>query len=306
MTHEFEQGSGASHVEQHAPRPERSAVARPTSSDATPAPRQSGLVTRTISGAIFAVVFIACLLLGRYTTALLVAALSSISCFEFFQMMRKDGKVPNAAIGIAAATLFPIAALGEGVYMTAVIFILILVAGIWYMYTPRTRIADVAVTIMGPLYTGFMLSAIVLLRGELPGFAGALISVGACASLWVSDSFAYLVGRTFGRHKMAPKISPKKSWEGFAGGLLGGVLIWLILWATGLYRLELPYAVFCGVVVTVLGVFGDLIESRIKRGVGVKDSGNLIPGHGGMLDRCDSLIFGCITAQLLLVIGGVL
>lgn len=103
-----------------------------------------------------------------------------------------------------------------------------------------------------------------------------------------------------------PRSLPKKSWEGFVGGILGSVLIWLILWATHFYKLSLPYALLCGVVVSVLGVIGDLIESRIKRGVGVKDSGNLIPGHGGMLDRSDSLIFGCITAQLLLMIGGVL
>ena len=138
------------------------------------------------------------------------------------------------------------------------------------------------------------------------GFAGALLSVGVCASLWVSDSFAYIVGSRIGKHKMVPKISPKKSWEGFVGGILGSVLIWLILWATHFYKLSLPYALLCGVVVSILGVIGDLIESRIKRGVGVKDSGNLIPGHGGMLDRSDSLIFGCITAQLLLMVGGVL
>lgn len=161
------------------------------------------------------------------------------------------------------------------------------------------------VTLMGPIYTGFMLSAIVLLRDAVPGFAGALLSVGVCASLWVSDSFAYIVGSRIGKHKMVPKISPKKSWEGFVGGILGSVLIWLILWATHFYKLSLPYALLCGVVVSVLGVIGDLIESRIKRGVGVKDSGNLIPGHGGMLDRSDSLIFGCITAQLMLMIGGV-
>ena len=105
---------------------------------------------------------------------------------------------------------------------------------------------------------------------------------------------------------MGTESSPKESWEGSAVGSWGGVLIWFILSATHFYELSRPYALLCGVVVSILGVIGDLIESRIKRGVGVKDSGNLIPGHGGMLDRSDSLIFGCITAQLLLMIGGVL
>ena len=264
------------------------------------------LITRVISGVVYAGLFIGCLVAGTVPAAVFVAVISALCAYEFFQMMKIDGKMPNVALGVCASALFPLAALGDSVLLTVLLFVLVLSCGMWYVYSPRIRIADVAVTLMGPVYTGFMLSSIVLMRDALPGFAGALIAVGACASLWVSDSFAYLVGRQFGKHKMAPKISPKKSWEGFAGGIAGSVLIWIILWLTGMFDLTIAYALLCGVVVSVLGVFGDLIESRIKRGVGVKDSGNLIPGHGGMLDRCDSLIFGCITAQLLLIIGGVL
>lgn len=274
----------------------------------TEAPKDSSsaLLTRIVSGVVYAALFIGCLLAGPVPAAIFVALISGLCAYEFFLMTRRDGKVPNLALGVACSALFPIAALGESIAMTALIFIFVLSCGLWYVYTPRTRIADVAVTLMGPLYTGFMLSSIVLLRDAAPGFAGALLAIGSCASLWVSDSFAYLVGRQFGRHKMAPKISPKKSWEGFAGGIAGSVIIWLIVWATHLFPLSLGYALLTGVVVAILGVFGDLIESRIKRGVGVKDSGNLIPGHGGMLDRCDSLIFGCIAAMLMLYLGGIL
>ena len=264
------------------------------------------LITRVASGAVYAVLFMGSLILGAIPSAAFVSLLSALCCYEFLNMMRIDGKMPNIVLGVLAAALFPIAALGEGPLITGVVFLLVLSCGLWYVYSPRIRITDVAVTIMGPVYTGFMLSSIVLLRDALPHFGGAVACVGVCASLWVSDSFAYLVGRRFGRHKMAPKISPKKSWEGFFGGIAGSVLVWCILWFTRVIPLGLPYAFACGVVVAVLGVFGDLIESRIKRGVGVKDSGNLMPGHGGMLDRCDSLIFGCITAQLMLIIGGVL
>lgn len=261
---------------------------------------------RSAFGLCYAAIFIVCLLLGKYATTVFIALMSWLCCFEFYRMMRRDGKVPNEPMGLAASVMFPVAALGASTLLTGLLFLLVLSIGLWYVYSPRTRIADIAVTMFGPIYTGFMLSAIVLTRSGLDGFPGALLSIGVCASLWVSDSFAYIVGSRLGRHKMAPKISPHKTWEGFAGGILGSVLIWLILWATGLYRLNLPYALLCGVVVSILGVFGDLIESRIKRGVGVKDSGNLIPGHGGMLDRADSLIFGAITAHLLLIIGGVL
>lgn len=282
-------------------------------SSASPSSERTGrsgalqsFLTRTVWGLAYAGLFIGCIVLGRIATAVFVAVMSALCCYEFYRMMRRDGKVPNVPLGLVASTLFPLAALGPRTFLIGAIFLLVLAVGLWYVYSPRTRIADVAVTLFGPVYTGFMLSSIVLLRGSVAGFEGALLTVGACASLWVSDSFAYLVGSRFGAHKMVPKISPKKSWEGFAGGILGSVIIWLILWGTGFYRLNLPLAVFCGVTVSVLGVFGDLIESRIKRGVGVKDSGDIIPGHGGMLDRTDSLIFGCITALLILSLGGVL
>lgn len=265
-----------------------------------------GLVVRTVFGLGYAGIFIVCLLLGTLPTALFIALLSFLCCFEIYRMMRLDGKIPNDWLGLTAAVLFPLCALVDSVWLTALLFVLVVSLGIWYLYSPRTRLADVSVTAFGALYTGFMLSAVVLLRGRVPGFPGALLSIGVCASVWLSDSFAYLVGNRFGKHKMAPRISPHKTWEGFAGGLIGSFLVWFILWLTNFYELPLWYAVLCAVVVNVLGVFGDLIESRIKRGVGVKDSGNLIPGHGGMLDRCDSLIFAGITAHLLLVIGGVL
>lgn len=265
-----------------------------------------GLSVRIVSGVVYVGLFIGCILAGTIPTALFIALLSGLCSHEFFQMVRRDGKVPNEVIGDVAAVLFPLAALGDSVLLTVVIFLFMLAIGLWYVYTPRARIADVSATLMGPIYTGFMLSSIVLLRDALPGLAGPILTIGVCASLWVSDSFAYLVGKAFGKHKMAPRISPKKTWEGFAGGIAGSVLVWLILVLTGLFTFDALFAILCGALVAVLGVFGDLIESRIKRGVGVKDSGNLIPGHGGMLDRCDSLIFGCITAQLLLYLGGVL
>ena len=268
--------------------------------------RMHSFLVRAGFGLIYAALFIACLLLGTIPTAVFISAMSWLCCYEFFRMVRLDGKVPNEFLGLVAAVLFPLSVLVDAVWLTVLNFLLVLSLGLWYVWTPRTRMADVAVTAFGPIYTGYMLSAVVLLREAVPGFPGALLSIGVCASLWISDSFAYMVGSRLGKHKMAPKISPNKSWEGFVGGLVGSVLIWMILWATGLYGFDLWFAVFAGVVIGIMGVFGDLIESRIKRGVGVKDSGNLIPGHGGMLDRSDSLIFGCITAYLLLHIGGVL
>ncbi len=175
----------------------------------------AGFITRAAAGIVYAVVFILCLVLGIVPTAIFVSVMSGLCCFEFFRMTKLDGKVANERLGIAAAVLFPLSALGDSLLLNALLFALMLAVGIWYVCSSRTRISDVAVTLMGPIYTGFMLSAIVLLRDAVPGFAGALLSVGVCASLWVSDSFAYIVGSRIGKHKMVPKISPKKSWEGF-------------------------------------------------------------------------------------------
>lgn len=170
----------------------------------------AGFITRAAAGIVYAVVFILCLVLGIVPTAIFVSVMSGLCCYEFFRMTRLDGKMANERMGIAAAVLFPLSALGDSMLLNALLFALMLAVGIWYVWSPRTRISDVAVTLMGPIYTGFMLSAIVLLRDAVPGFAGALLSVGVCASLWVSDSFAYIVGSRIGKHKMVPKISPKE------------------------------------------------------------------------------------------------
>ncbi len=238
--------------------------------------RLHSFVVRAGAGIVYAVVFIGSLVLGVIPTAVFTSVMSWLCCYEFYRMARIDGKVPNEFIGLTAAVLFPLSVLVDPVWLTVINFLLVLSLGLWYVQNPRARMADVAITLFGPIYTGYMLSAIVLLREAVPGWEGALLAIGVCASLWLSDSFAYIVGSRFGKHKMVPKISPKKSWEGFFGGLLGSVAIWLIIWATGLYDLNFWFAILCGIVVSVMGVFGDLIESRIKRGVGVKDSGDLI------------------------------
>lgn len=132
----------------------------------------AGFITRAAAGIVYAVVFILCLVLGIVPTAIFVSVMSGLCCYEFFRMTRLDGKMANERMGIAAAVLFPLSALGDSMLLNALLFALMLAVGIWYVWSPRTRISDVAVTLMGPIYTGFMLSAIVLLRDAVPGFAG--------------------------------------------------------------------------------------------------------------------------------------
>lgn len=174
----------------------------------------AGFITRAAAGIVYAVVFILCLVLGIVPTAIFVSVMSGLCCYEFFRMTRLDGKMANERMGIAAAVLFPLSALGDSMLLNALLFALMLAVGIWYVWSPRTRISDVAVTLMGPIYTGFMLAAIVLLRDAVPGFAGALLSVGVCASLWVSDSFAYIVGTVSANTRWFPRSLPKRAGRG--------------------------------------------------------------------------------------------
>lgn len=265
------------------------------------------LLTRTTSGAIYALLIVACLFIGPFTTTLLVVCMAWLCCSEFFRMTRMGGRMPNEIYGLTAAILFPLAAYFRGVAGLAVVLLLFLVAiAAWYVATPRAGIGDVAVSVFGPIYTSFAFSAIVLVRVSDKGVHGALLTLGVMLSLWANDAVAYLVGSRIGSHKLAPRISPNKSWEGFWAGLVGSVAVWVVLALAGVANIGVPLAAAIGLVVGIVGVVGDLFESRIKRGVGVKDSGNLIPGHGGLLDRSDSLLFGSIAAYILLLFGGIL
>ena len=143
-----------------------------------------------------------------------------------------------------------------------------------------------------------------MVRGALPAPWGGVLVLGIFLSVWANDSFAYLIGRKFGKHKLAPRTSPKKSWEGFLAGLVASMLFWWGLTFIPGVVMSVPQALVFGLVCGLMGVLGDLAESRIKRNSGFKDSGTIMPGHGGLLDRCDSLFLVAVTSAILLVGGG--
>lgn len=267
------------------------------------------LLTRTLSGAVYVVVILVCLYAGVVPTALLLSAMAWLCCSEFFRICRMAGRRPNEICGLAAALAYPllVSLLGSGVQMV-ITCVLLLVVSIWYVLNPRASVADVGISVFGPIYTSLTLSCIALVRASTPGASvqGALLSLLVIGSMWIEDSCAYLVGSSFGAHKMAPRISPHKSWEGFYGGLVGCIVVWCIGAALHVCGLTWPIAIACGCAEGIVSVMGDLFESRIKRGVGVKDSGNLLPGHGGLLDRTDSILFGGTVAYFILLFGGIL
>ncbi|MDO5334778.1 MAG: phosphatidate cytidylyltransferase [Coriobacteriia bacterium] len=265
----------------------------------------SGFGLRLVSGAIYVLLTLACVMASDITCAVYLAALCGVCSWEFFVMLRADAKLPNETIGVVAATLFPLATCffgGRGIM--AVLFLLMVALLVWYVFFPRARVADVAVSLLGALYTGLMMCGAMVLRLALPDYWGGVLLVAVLVSIWGNDSFAYLVGSAIGKHKMVPTISPKKSWEGFFGGMACSVLVWVgISYIPGV-EVHLAVAAILGLLCGCAGVLGDLVESRIKRSSGFKDSGFAMPGHGGLLDRCDSQFLVFVVAALGLVLSG--
>lgn len=249
--------------------------------------------------------------------ASVIAGIAALCASEFYAMMRTEHRKPNEVFGVIAAAAMPIAA---GLYasraiaggaasaadmgsvgLTAVMGGLILVALGWHMAFRQVTASDTASTVFGALYTGFALAHLVLMRSL---DSGAELVVITMASVWAMDVFAYLVGSTMGTHPLAPHISPKKSWEGFIAGTIGTVAAWGVGWLVIGSPLPLWAFLLTGAIASAAALFGDLVESRMKREVQVKDSGRLLPGHGGFLDRFDSMIVVSVVVYYVLLFAG--
>lgn len=271
-----------------------------------------GFLTRVLTAVAYGAVVLGAIALGRYVTGVVFGVMAGVAALEFYAMCRRESRLPNELFGVAAAGIMPMAAAFWGMAgLSAIMTALLIASLVWHVVFVRIRTADTAITVFGALYTGFLLSYLVLIIDVFS--AGTVLAFAVVSSVWANDSLAYLVGSMIGRHKMAPRISPKKSWEGFAAGLVGTVAVWIIvvavvpivlpsLPATGL---SLQWAILTGLAVGFAVVIGDLAESRMKREAGVKDAGNILPGHGGFLDRLDSLILVCLVAYWMLWWGGV-
>lgn len=172
----------------------------------------------------------------------------------------------------------------------------------WIIVTqlPTQRaIAAIGMTVFAPFYLAWPLSLIILVRGDQPGYLsrGFWWLLMLLLAVWANDAAAYFTGHYLGRHQLSPTISPNKTWEGFFGGLVFTIIAVIVVsagadhFAAAPLHIPLLHQVVLGALVCVVAVIGDLGESAIKRAVDAKDSGNLFPGHGGMLDRADSLLF---------------
>jgi phosphatidate cytidylyltransferase len=236
---------------------------------------------------------------GGLVFFLLMAALALLGLNEFYRLTRMYRPLPLAgflgvALMLSMAWFFsPLAVFGAvcaGVLFTALLGLL---AG-----PKRGVTVRMAVTLLGMLYIGLGFSAVLLLR---PLDENGLILLTVIFGTWAGDTMAYFTGRFFGSTPMAPVLSPKKTWEGFAGGAISTVLLVVFI---GLYTPLGPAdSLALGAVIAVAGPLGDLFESLVKRDVQIKDSGRGIPGHGGVLDRFDALIFTSVSAYFLLTLA---
>ncbi len=267
----------------------------------------SSLGGRLGTAAVYGAVMLGVIVFGNslgLAVALSIAAVLAV--IEFYAITRREHRLPNEVFGVVAVACMPVAtALWGQLGLGTVLAILVVISLVWHVVFAQVRASDTAVTVFGAIYTGYALSHLVLIRAL---DSGTELALAVVISVWANDVFAYLIGSTVGRHKMSPKISPNKSWEGFASGTLFTIATWGAVYgivgaAGGEPALSLGWHLILGLAVALSAVVGDLAESRLKREAGVKDSGTLLPGHGGFLDRFDSLILVSIVAFYLLEWG---
>lgn len=252
--------------------------------------------TRLISGIVLVLIALAVIITGGPVLAGTLLIISEIGLFELYRVLNvQDQKVsPLALVGyLGTFFYYGIVFFGGSAYtMTGILAILILCMTVYVFTYPRYRSGQVTGAFFGVLYVAVMLSCIYELRTlEQGAFLVWLIFLGS----WGCDTCAYCVGKLIGKHKMAPKLSPKKSIEGAVGGvvgagLLGAVYGFAIAGKMGGSDHIVSFAVICAAG-GLISMVGDLAASAIKRNHDIKDYGKLIPGHGGILDRFDSVIF---------------
>jgi phosphatidate cytidylyltransferase len=265
------------------------------------------LQKRSISGLLFAAVLLGAILYGPWSFALLFAVFSAFILKEFYQLSRTAGISPQRSVGMAVGVLIfaftflhlkgVIAVHPLGIFLTG----LFVIPAIELYRAKKNSLENIAVTIFGILYIVFPFSLFnYFVFPEAPGELkyDPTLFVFLFILIWAYDSGAYLFGVTFGKHRLFERISPKKSWEGFFGGWVLAIVIALVLHHY-FPRFETIFMLLLATVVTITGTLGDLVESMIKRNLGVKDSGKFLPGHGGLLDRFDSILFASPFVYLL-------
>ena len=280
--------------------------------------RMKDLAIRSLSGAILLAIFFGAILWSRWSFGVLSAVILVGCQWEFYCLCRANGAEPKVFTGLICGfallavnfIIFEQFGRGTADYTigTAVsillLFILLLIPVVFISELAGRSgnpIANISSTFTGVVYVAVPVSLLLYIPLLLDGGVwNGWTMLGFVFIVWANDVFAYLVGCTIGRHRMCERISPKKSWEGFVGGVLGAVAVAL---AIGYFRGgNLLVWGGLGVITALTGVAGDFVESMFKRSVGVKDSGKMLPGHGGWLDRFDAMLLSVPFVFVYLII----
>lgn len=265
------------------------------------------LTVRTLSGIIYCGIIVGCILIGHEAVAIMASALATIAAIEFSKINSdlNARRIPTLLLDIAGCI-----ALCFGVYVYPIIlWVAIMIARfVEELYVNDNKpLHNLANSMMTQIYIGIPLACAVGIS-YLFSRPEALLAV--FLFLWINDTGAFLVGSTIGRHRLFERISPKKSWEGFFGGAAFTVAAALLFCYTcsGFFGFDNDALLWIGlaVVAVIFGTWGDLVESMIKRTLNIKDSGNIIPGHGGILDRIDSLLLAAPAVLIYLILWEVM
>lgn len=264
------------------------------------------MLTRVLTSIIGIPVVIGIIVAGNPLLKYVVLALSLIATYEFYQAIQFKHK-PIRLIGYVASIVYYITFEWVGGHYTIYVALNIIIALIILVITyPKYSILDIAIVLFPIFYITLLFSFIILLREVKDGlFWVWLIAISA----WGSDTFAYFVGKTLGKHKLAPKLSPKKTVEGSIGGIIGaGILacIYTLIYTQFAFshlKLQIGWVVLITIIGASISQLGDLSASAIKRYFNQKDYGNILPGHGGILDRFDSFLF--IAPIIYILVEGV-
>jgi phosphatidate cytidylyltransferase len=279
----------------------------PLEGEEPPAPVQehgppADLITRLLTGVAIAVVALIMLKLGTGATTILVAVIVGAAAFELYEAFRRAGYHPATVIGLLGSLSIVGIAYSEGLDAFPLVAILVVAfTMLWYMLevVKARPIVNIAITLFGFCYIGIFGAFAGLLLGA-PDGTGLIIGLALCAIGY--DVFGYFIGSQFGRSRMSPRLSPNKTWEGLFGGMVAAVVLGGIVGTTlAPWNGKISHGLALGLVVAILAPIGDLCESMIKRDLGIKDLGTLLPGHGGVLDRFDAMLF-CLPAVYYLAI----
>lgn len=262
----------------------------------------NNFVLRTITGIVFVGVIVSVIVFCPLYFAGLFFCITLLGLHEFYKLLKSSGKAPQLYLGLmSGGLLFAGLAAVANDWMNSKYLLALLPLGIiifiYELYRNKpSPFENIALTLLGILYIALPFGLLNFLF--IPRLNHAYILL-LCyfAILWINDTFAYLIGKTFGKHRLFERISPKKSWEGSIGGALASIFA---TWMISSFESSLPllHWLAIAVIIVISGTLGDLVESMLKRSLNCKDSGTLLPGHGGILDRFDAVF---ISAPLIFV-----